>query len=404
MAITEAWLKANSGKERDKIEEKADRDAMSVRVSAKGKIVYQLRYRWEGKAARLDIGSYPLMSLKDARIESQRLRAILEQGKNPKVERMVERQTFIDADTLESLFNKWYDSYCIKNKKSHVEIRRSFELYVFPKIGNLPANRISLQQWLDLLEDRAKATPFIAERILVNAKQMYKWAVKRKIVENMVLSEIYAKDDLGVSKASTDRVLSEEEIRLVWEGVDSTRMAAKNKIFIKLCLLYGCRNGELRLAEKAHFDFDKMIWTVPPENHKTGKSTKKPILRPIIPATEELIKSAMLLNTTKHLFTNESDDYQMGASSPIALPYNIMQWLRRRKGYEMRHWSIHDLRRTMRTQISDIVAPHVAEIMLGHALPKIWQTYDRYDYMEEQRQAYLKWSEKLMRIVNQAAS
>lgn len=404
MAITEAWLKAKSGKEIDKVEEKADRDAMSVRVSTKGKIVYQLRYRWEGKPVRLDIGSYPLMSLKDARIESQRMRAMLEQGKNPKVERLVERQAVLEADTLESLFNKWYESYCIKNKKSHGEIKRSFELYVFPVVGKLPANRISLQQWLELLEGRAKETPYIAERILVNTKQMYKWAVKRKIVEDLVLSEIYAKDDLGVQKTSTDRVLSESEIMLVWHAVDKTRMAAKNKIFIKLCLIYGCRNGELRLAEKNHFDFDKMVWTVPPENHKTGKTSKKPILRPIIPIAEELLKEAMLLNNTKHLFTNDKDDNQMGASSPVQLPYNIMQWIRRHKGHDMPHWSVHDLRRTMRTQISDIAAPHIAEIMLGHTLPKIWQTYDRYDYMEEQREAYLKWSEKLMRLVGQAAS
>ena len=50
MALTEVWLKANNGKARDKVEEIADRDSMSVRVSPKGKIVFQLRYRFAGKA------------------------------------------------------------------------------------------------------------------------------------------------------------------------------------------------------------------------------------------------------------------------------------------------------------------------------------------------------------------
>ena len=40
MALTEVWLKANNGKARDKVEEIADRDSMSVRVSPKGKIVF----------------------------------------------------------------------------------------------------------------------------------------------------------------------------------------------------------------------------------------------------------------------------------------------------------------------------------------------------------------------------
>jgi hypothetical protein len=39
MAISEAWLKAQLGKDREKIEEFADRDAMSVRITPKGKIV-----------------------------------------------------------------------------------------------------------------------------------------------------------------------------------------------------------------------------------------------------------------------------------------------------------------------------------------------------------------------------
>lgn len=73
MALTELWLKGQNGKARPKVEEFADRDAMSVRISAKGKIVFQLRYRYLGKACRLDIGTYPNLSLKNARTESNRL-------------------------------------------------------------------------------------------------------------------------------------------------------------------------------------------------------------------------------------------------------------------------------------------------------------------------------------------
>ena len=84
MALSEAWLKANNGKARETVEVVADRDAMSVRVSPKGKIVFQLRYRFNGKQERIDIGTYPLISLKDARLEAVKLRAFLDQGKNPK--------------------------------------------------------------------------------------------------------------------------------------------------------------------------------------------------------------------------------------------------------------------------------------------------------------------------------
>lgn len=181
MAITESWLKANHGKARTKSLVKSDRDGVCVRVSPKGKITYSLRYYYNGKQTTADIGTYPLMTLKEARTENQRLRKKLEQGHDPKVVRQLERQAMIAAKSLEGLFDLWYESYCIKNKKGHFEIRRSFEIHVFGKggFGHLPADKVSLHTWLELLERLAETTPAIAERILVNAKQMLKFAVKR---------------------------------------------------------------------------------------------------------------------------------------------------------------------------------------------------------------------------------
>ena len=65
MAFSDTWLKANNGKERGALEERGDRGGLGVRITPKGRITFQLRYRYQGAAKRLDLGSYPLMSLKD---------------------------------------------------------------------------------------------------------------------------------------------------------------------------------------------------------------------------------------------------------------------------------------------------------------------------------------------------
>ena len=70
MALSDSWLKANHKKERAEREEKSDRDGLSVRVTPKGKIIFQVRYRYDKRLQRLDLGSYPLMSLKGARDEN----------------------------------------------------------------------------------------------------------------------------------------------------------------------------------------------------------------------------------------------------------------------------------------------------------------------------------------------
>lgn len=399
MALSDTWLKATYGKERPRLAERGDRDGLSVRVTPKGKITFQLRFRYGGKFSRLDLGTYPQMSLKEARVEAQRLRARHEQGHDPRIIRLLDRQAIVEAESVESLFRQWYAAYCTKNKKGHHDILRSFELHVFPVIGKLPAEQVSLHQWLDLLEKQAEVRPGIAERILVNGKQMLKWAVRRKLIATSALAGINAKEDLQIKKLPGSRTLSGEEIARLWRAIERSRMAAKNRLFLKLCLIYGCRNGELRQAEKGHFDFERGVWTVPPSNHKLGHATGKPLLRPITPEIAPLVKEAMgLSNGSRYLFTNAGSDEPMGTSAPLALPYNVMQWLRRHEKFEMEHWSVHDLRRTARTNFSTLTAPHIAEIMLGHRMPGAWQVYDHHDYLQEQAEAYGAWFKRLARL------
>ncbi|MDP2505425.1 site-specific integrase [Oceanobacter sp. 3_MG-2023] len=400
MALSDSWLKANSSKAREKRSEVSDRDGLSVRVTPAGKITFQMRFRYAGKAARLDLGTYPLLTLKNARAECLRLRAELEQGHDPRVVRQLEKQAVQEAGTLEDLIRQWYQSYCVANKKGHREILRSFEIYVFPKIGQLPADKVTLHEWLAVLEPLAKSVPGIADRILTNSKQALKWGVRRRLVTLNVLSDMKAAEDLNVKKQPGSRSLSAEEIRYFWLAVDQSRMIPRNKLFLKLCLVFACRNGELRVARKNHFDFDLMVWTVPPENHKMGKSTGKPLLRPIVEGVADLIQDAFLLaGDSDYLFPDSSNlDSPMGPSVPLQLPYNIRQWLRRHQGYEMAHWSVHDLRKTARTNFSELTEPHVAEIMLGHKLPGQWQVYDQYDYLKEQATAYSRWWARLSDI------
>lgn len=398
MALTEAWLKANSGKARDKVEEIADRDSMSVRVSPKGKIVFQLRYRFAGKAERLDLGSYPHLSLKDARSKANEMRSLLDKGQNPKIEIRVQQQKYIDATTLKEVFDDWYNGYCVKKKTSAADIKTSFELHVFPEIGDLPIDRITLQQWLAILEELAEEKPSIAERVLTNAKQVLKWAKKRELLEVNALSDIYAKEDLGIEKNRVNRILSDEEITMVLTAIDQSKILPKNKIFLKLCLMFGCRNGELRKAKKSDFDLKRKVWIVPVINNKVGKKTGREIVRPILPEMEELIIDAMEHNNSEFFITNDNADTPMGNGASIALPANIMERLRRHHDYYMKHWTLHDLRRTARTNFSAYTSRDVAELMIGHVMPGEQGTYDYYEYIPQQTEAYSKWINKLKEL------
>ncbi|WP_299231626.1 site-specific integrase [uncultured Halomonas sp.] len=401
MALTDAWLKAVHRKPRDTTTEKADRDGLGARVTLTGKVVFQLRFRHQGKAARMDLGTYPAMTLKQARDEATRRRGQLEQGHDPRTMKRVEQIAIADAPTNEKLIREWHERYCKERKAGEREILRSFELHVFPTLGRLPADETGLRQWMDLLEPLAEQKPRIAERVLSNMKQAHKWGARRGIVEHQPLAAISAKEDLHVNrKRVKGRALSDAELWLIWQAMERSRMPLRSRLFVKLVLLYGCRPGELVGARREEFDLKEGVWEIPPERHKTGRVTGRALRRPVIEEVAPLLRQAMTLSRHPDLmFSGESKAIPLNDRSVLSYPYNIMRVVKNQLGKEMAHWSMYDLRKTARTNWATLAEPHICELMLGHVLPGVWQVYDRHDYLEEQAAAYRAWHDRLMRLV-----
>lgn len=403
MALTDSFLRKQHGSSRESVVEVADRDGLSVRITKQGRIVFQYRFRWQGRAARLDLGTYPMLSLRQARAELLVRKGQLEHGIDPRTARRRERESQAEVQhTNESLFRLWFDRYCVPNKKGAAEILRSFELHVFPRLGGRPVEETRPHHWLDILEPLAKEKPRIAERVLINAKQCHRWAAARQLSMNQPLADLSAAVDLGVNRhRQAGRALSDDELRIVWRATEYSRMAPRSKLFVQLCLLYGCRPVELREAKLEEFDFDGGVWTIPAERHKTGEKTGRPLIRPILPEFADLLQEAASLSRSPGLLF--SSEKQQGA--PMAqgvmldFPYSIMA-AARRYFTPLDHFSMYDLRKTARSNWSTLAPPHVCEIMLGHKLPGVWQVYDRHDYLDEQREAYQAWLERIKSILS----
>ena len=68
-------------------------------------------------------------------------------------------------------------------------------------------------------------------------------------------------------------------------------------------------------------------------------------------------------------------------------------------------WVFHDLRRTMRTNLSGLPVPDlVAELVIAHAKPGLHKVYDQHAYRDEKRRALDLWAAKLLSIVKPDAN
>ncbi len=409
MALTDSWLKANSGKLSSKAFERADRDGLSVRVSPKGSITFQMRYRWNGKAARIDLGTYPLITLKQARESCEEQRKLLQNEIDPrdaKRERIAKNNA--DDSTVEGIFRAWHYSQFgegrsnVKEKTSQGYLR-ALEVNVFPVLGHKQVDKVTLHQWLDLLEALAAKKPTITNLVLTVSRRALKWAVRRRIIKTNELAGIESKEDLNISVNSRSRILSDDELTILLQAIDNAkRQRLGNRILVFLALFYGCRVGELRLAKKAHFDLDKMIWTVPVENHKTGYKMKRALVRPIIDEIKPVVELAMSISETDLMFsTKYGGVYSVSVVTRMVLP--LLTWSIKNGTPLADDWTMHDLRRTQRTNMSKITTTEVAETMLGHKLDGVQSIYDHHDYLEEQAKAYKIWWRKLQNLKDPAA-
>ncbi|WP_111639937.1 tyrosine-type recombinase/integrase [Marinomonas shanghaiensis] len=400
--ISDAWLKSNNGKARDKVEVFSDRDGLGVRATIKGKLVFQWRYRYHGKQLRLDIGAYPAIGLKRAREKMMELQAVLEEGRDPKA--YLIRQSLFDApdNKLEALYRDYHNAFAVHHQKSAGDSLRSMELHVFPLLGDFSASDIEVYQWVRVFEAIAKDVPSISERVLTAARQMYAWGIRMRRVTSNPLSDISARKDLRIKKNRRVRSLSDDDLRLIWKGIKESNIRPKNRILLQLLTMWGCRIGELRLAKKTDFDLHNNVWTIPPENHKTGRLTGRPLKRPIMPEMAALIKQLMLCSPESYAYAIPlaKADRPAVETSHLSMPKNINHWIKKRLAADVDSWSVHDLRSTARSRWSVFAPPHICEIALGHALPAMWQTYDHHDYLDEQRALYEQWLKKLHEIVS----
>jgi hypothetical protein len=92
-----------------------DRDGLSLAVSPQGGKSWHFRYYWGDKQKRMSLGTYPEVSLREARQARDEARALLARGINPHTHRKQQRQTvhLTGEYTFESVFHQWLERHAL---------------------------------------------------------------------------------------------------------------------------------------------------------------------------------------------------------------------------------------------------------------------------------------------------
>lgn len=284
MAISDTKLRSLYGKPYSGAPEVTDLDGLGIRVSPKGVITFQYRFRWEGKQHRIGLGRYPAVTLKDARNKVSDFRENLSRGLDPRL--LISQNK--KKPTVKDCLDYWEETYVNVSLRDKTQQLYKYTVIkhmsnVFP---NVPVDEITVRNWMDLFTEEEKINQRRARHLLVQLRSAIKWCIRRQYIDDSSLMKISPRD-IGEKPAVGDKVLTYNELARIWLAIERSRAPTSNKLLHQMLMLWGARNGELRLSELSDFNEEDKLWIVPVEKSKTKKIIRRPLFTQVLPLFEK---------------------------------------------------------------------------------------------------------------------
>lgn len=163
-----------------------DTAGLALFVGAKGAKQWHFRFYWLGKQARISMGVYPAVSLKEAREARDQARALVAQGVDPRADRRESRLAACAAseNCFRLVFNDWKPFRALSLKRGRQstleQIERHFTKDILPWLGDLPIVELSRQHVLEVLRKIERRKMTTAEKCRTWLNQLFRYAMVEK--------------------------------------------------------------------------------------------------------------------------------------------------------------------------------------------------------------------------------
>ena len=354
-----------------------------VRVRAASK-AWRIQFRVGRQQRSESLGDIRKVTLDDARRIARQRFAQAELGVDPAAEKAKARTAAMAAKlTLGSVADRYLQAKQHALRAStHAGAVRYFTVHWGP-LRDRPLDGIKRADIALRLQELIRAHGrSAAARARSHLSACFAWAMREGLCE---VNPCVATNDPEQGVPSRERVLTDRELAAIWRacgGDDFGRI-------LRLLALTGCRRDEIGALRWIELDFETGVMTLPPERTKNGRTLSLPLPAPAL----DILRSVSRRDGHEHVF---------GARGFTSWSVATKQLHARiaAAGASLEPWRIHDLRRTMRTNLGKLgVRPDVAEMCIGHVRKGMIAVYDRYSYQSEIGAALARWANYLLAIV-----
>jgi hypothetical protein len=276
MAISDTKLRSIYGKPYSGPSEITDSDGLGIRITPRGVISFQFRFRWDGKQHRLGLGRYPAITLRDARNMVADLRESVDKGIDPRLMAGINKSK--KKPTVKDCLDYWEENYVdtALREKTKALYKSTVIKHMSNAFAGMPIEEIPVRLWVERFTEEERINPRRARQLLVQLRSAIGWCTRRQFISTTELMLLQPKD-VGVKSSVGEVTLSYNQLAKIWLAIERSRASTSNRLFHQLLMLYGARNSELRLAVKGEFDREEGVWTVPAEKSKTNRIIRRPI-------------------------------------------------------------------------------------------------------------------------------
>ena len=355
--------------------------SLLVKSTTTGRVsrTWAQRLRIDGKPVNLGLGSFPVVTLAEARAKALANARGVAQGTDPRAA-VTAIPTFHDAvDKVIALHrDTWKDG-----GKSAAQWQASLDAYAMPRLGNKPVDRITTPDVMAVLMPIWNEKRETARRVRQRLSAVMKWAVAQGYRDDNPAGDAIgaALPKYGAHREH-QRALAHSDVAGALRTIRDTGAWPGTKLALEYIALTACRSGEVRGAKWCEIDLEGPTWLIPAERMKAGKDHRVPLsgrALAVLNEARELADSTGLIfpSATGRMLSDSTLSKLLRESEIEAVP--------------------HGFRSSFRDWCGDTgVDREVAEASLAHVVKnQVEAAYARSDLLERRRTVMQEWAHYL---------
>lgn len=368
----------------------SDGGGLYLLLTPTGSRLWRMKYRFAGKEKLLALGTYPTVTLKDARDRREEARKKLAAGYDPSEARKAQKRADKDkaANSFEVVAREWFQLTKVKWEAEYAKlIMHRLERDMFPFLAKRPINEITAVELLAALRKIEKRGAVdTAHRSLQKCGQIFRYAVVTGRADRNPTVDL--REALKPApKQHYASIKDPKEVGALVRAIHGYQGAFETKCALLIGMLTFVRPGELRKAEWTEFDLVQGEWRIPGTRMKMKEQHLVPLSKQAVAILQKL---HAVNGHGRFLFPSVR-------TSERPMSENTVNAALRRLGYTRGEVTGHGFRSTASTLLNELGWPGDAiERQLSHGeRDEVRGAYNFAEYLPVRKKMMQAWADYL---------